>query len=134
MKPILKLLPALFVLIIIVPGCSNYGDKVKKGHIEVYYKKGISKDMAEKTGNFLYSLDTSYNDNSKSAKSIQLVKKSDTIIFRMVIPMERVSSITEENFYVLATLLSDSVFNKAPVKIDLTDSTFNSLRMLSYKK
>jgi len=128
-------LSKLTLIVILFSSCNtSYGDKVKKGHIEVYYKKGVSKDMAEKTGNFLYSLDTAYNDNSNQSKSVQLVKKSDTIIFRMVIPMERVSSIAEENFYALANLLSDSVFNKAPVIIDLTDSTFNSLRVLTYKK
>jgi hypothetical protein len=135
MKPILHFLSILTLIVVLCAGCSNYGDSVKKEHIEVYYKKGITKDMAQRTVDFLYSLDTTYNDNSNQVKkSIQVLKKSDTIIFRMVIPMERVASLNNDNFYVLANLLSDSVYNKAPVNIDLTDSLFNSLRVLNYKK
>lgn len=32
----------------ILTGCNNYGDKVSKGHLDVYYKKGINKEQAEK--------------------------------------------------------------------------------------
>ena len=134
MKPNLKLLPALFIIINIVPGCKNYGDKVKKEHIEVYYKNGITKDVAQRTVDFIYSLDTSYNENSNQVKSMQVLKKADTVLFRMIIPMESINHLNYENFHVLANLLSDSVFSKAPVNIDLTDSAFNSLRVLNYKK
>ena len=134
MKPVLQLFPALTLLVILFSSCNNYGDKVKKEHIEVYYKKGITKEMAQRTANFLYSLDTSFNVNSNQTKSIQVFKKSDTIIFRMIIPMESVSTINENNFYALANLLSDSVYHRAPVNIDLTDTAFNSLRVLPYKK
>ena len=134
MKSILKQLPPLTFIGIIFLGCSSYGDKVKKEHIEVYYKKGITQDQAQRTVDFLYTLDTSYNVNSNQTKSIQLLKNADTIVFRMVIPMELVSSLNLHNFYALADILSDSVYNKAPVNIELTDSAFNSLRMLNYKK
>jgi hypothetical protein len=48
---------SLFILVIAVIGlssCTNYGDKVSKDFVEVYYKDNISKEQAQKTLDLLY--------------------------------------------------------------------------------
>ena len=46
-----------FMMAIIFTACTDYGKKVKHGHIEVYYKDGITEDMAQKTADFVYQID-----------------------------------------------------------------------------
>src|ERR1700730_16305205 len=96
---ILKPAFVLFVLVSVFSSCNNYGDKVTKGHIEVYYKDGITKDMAQKTADLLYDSDTAAKNNTKDTKSMQLRKKTDTILFRMVINQQRAAALNDVVFY-----------------------------------
>jgi hypothetical protein len=114
--------------------CSDYGKKTSKGHIDVYYKDGISEDDAQRTADFLYMIDAEINKNTSTEKSIQLVKANDTILFRMVVQKDRMASIGEESFMILANVVSDSVFNGQPVNMDLTDNRFKTIKSLHYKK
>ncbi len=121
----------LFIITTItITSCSNYGDKVSKDFVEIYYKDNISKEQAEKTLEILYP---SWNQ-SGTKKSVQLVKKADTVYFRMVIDEEKAKGIADETYLLLGTGLSMSVFNNAPVNVELTDNRFNTLRTLHFEK
>jgi hypothetical protein len=133
MMSFLKPIFVLFALVMLFSSCNNYGDKVSKEHIEVYYKDGITKDMAQKTADLLYQADTSAN-KTKEPKSMQLRKKADTILFRMVINQEKAASLDDDAFYSLANYLSDSLYNHSPVNVELTDNKFKTIRTLHYKK
>ncbi|MFI5185294.1 MAG: hypothetical protein ACHQF0_01070 [Chitinophagales bacterium] len=116
-----------------VSSCTDYGDKSSKGHIDVYYKDGISQETAQKTADFLFEID-SLSNNTTTQKSFQLAKKQDTICFRMVTDPKKLGTVTDDNFYTMANLLSDSVFNNAPVNIELTDNHFKTIRNLTFVK
>ena len=121
----------LFIITTItITSCSNYGDKVSKDFVEIYYKDNISKEQAEKTLEILYP---SWNQ-SGTKKSVQLVKKADTVYFRMVIDEEKAKGIADETYLLLGTGLSMSVFNNAAVNVELTDNRFNTLRTLHFEK
>jgi hypothetical protein len=114
--------------------CTNYGKKVKDGHVEVYYKEGITKEEAEKTARLLVDADKAANNNTTEKKSLQLTKSNDTVNFRMVIIEEKLKGITDETFLAMGNVLSDSIFNGRPVNVDLTDNKFATLRTVHYKK
>ena len=113
-----------------IASCSNYGDKVSKDFVEIYYKDNITKEQAEKTLEILYP---GWNQ-SGTKKSVQLVKKADTVYFRMVIDEEKAKGIADETYLLLGTGLSMSVFNNEPVNVELTDNRFNTLRTLHFEK
>ncbi len=110
--------------------CSDYGDKLSKDNVEVYYKGGIKKEEAQKTLDFLYP---SWNE-AGNQKSVQLARQADTIVFRMVIDEEKAKAIGDEVYLQLANEISEAAFNGAPINMDLTNNTFESIRMLHYKK
>ncbi len=113
-----------------IASCSNYGDKVSKGVVEIYYKDNITKEQAEKTLEILYP---SWNQ-SGTQKSVQLLKRADTVYFRMVIDEEKAKGIGDETYLLLGNGLSISVFNNEPVNVELTDNRFNTLRTLHFEK
>lgn len=115
--------------------CSNnFGEKVKNGHVEVYYKEGITKEEAEKTAALLYDSDKAVNNNTTDTKSIQLTKTGDTINFRMVVIKEKLKGMKDEVFLTMGNVFADSVFKGVPVNVDLTDDKFTTVRTIHYKK
>jgi len=124
---------ALLVLIGFA-SCNNYGKKASTGHVETYYKDGITQDQAKRTATLIYNIDER-GGNPKTEKSFQLCKTHDTVCFRMVLADEgKVKELDPFDFVAMANIVSDSVFNGAPVNIDLTDNKFESLRIIPYKK
>ena len=110
--------------------CTNYGDKVSKKFVEVYYKDNISKEQAQQTLDLLYP---SWNDSSNQ-KSVQLIKPGDTVYFRMVINEQKAKDIKDDSYLLLANEISGSIFKGVPVNVDLTNNTFKTIRTLHYKK
>lgn len=129
MKTLIIALAALLSL----AACTNYGKKVTSGHIEVYYKDGISKGDAEKTAKLMYDSDIAAG-NKTDKKSIQLTKTGDTINFRMVAVLEKLKGLDDEVFLSMGNVLSDKVFDGKPVNVDLTNNKFSSIRVIHYKK
>ena len=127
-----KLLFAFLILSFV--HCSNYGDKVTIEHIDVFYKDGIEKVQARQTADLLYYIDTPYNKNVTETKSFQLLKQKDTVTFRMVVVEEKLAGIDDESFLAISNLISENVFDKKPVNIELTDNKFNTLRKLPFSK
>ncbi|MBA2499984.1 MAG: hypothetical protein H0V30_09685 [Chitinophagaceae bacterium] len=123
----------LFVMLILsFVHCSNYGDKVTKEHVDVFYKKGIEEVQAQQTADLLYYIDTTYNQNIAETKSFQLLKQKDTVTFRMVVVKEKLAGVDDESFLAISNLISENVFDKQPVNIELTDNKFNTLRKLPF--
>lgn len=123
--------PLLIVaLSLVLASCTNYGEKVSKDFVEVYYKDNITKEQAQRTLDLLYP---SWNEEGVR-KSIQLAKKNDTVYFRMVINQEKAKNIPDETFLALANGISASAFDHAPVNVDMTDEKFNTLRTLHFTR
>lgn len=120
----------LLVAVLALSSCSNYGDKVSKDSVEVYYKENISKQQAQQTLDLLHP---SWNE-SGTQKSVQLTKSGDTVSFRMVINEQKAKDVKDESYLLLANGISSSVFNGSPVNVDLTNDKFETLRTLHYKK
>jgi hypothetical protein len=126
------ILSALFAMLLV--SCTNYGKKVKKGHIEVYYKDGTTKEEAEKTADLLYRSDVEMNNNTTETKSVQIVKQKDTVCFRMVVQKDKLELVSNEVFQSMGNVISDSIFNGKPVNIDLTDNKFKTIKTIHFKK
>ena len=101
MKPIILFLLAAITL----TSCTNYGKKVKKSNIEVYYNDGITEDQAQKTADFIYTLDTD-PETKDNKKSFQLNKDGDTINCKMVVNEEKFKDIPVSSFEAIGGLIS----------------------------
>jgi hypothetical protein len=114
--------------------CDNYGKKVKSGHVEVYYKDGISKEAAEKTAKWLEQVDKSENNNTTEIKSIQLLQNGDQVDFRMVANKDKVAKLEDDVFFIMGNALSAQLFNNKAVNVILTDNQFKTFKSFPYKK
>lgn len=113
--------------------CTNYGNKVKSGHIETFYTDGITQAQAQRSADLLYGMDINAG-NLPNEKSFQLNKKNDTVYLKMVIADPNNTDVNDFNFMAIADYISDSAFNGAPVNMDLSDKYFKTLRIIPYKK
>jgi hypothetical protein len=125
---------ALLFTAAIFSSCTNYGKKVKKGMVEVYYKDGIGENEASRTASILAEIDSAQNNNTKTTRSMQLIALKDTVLFKMVADKEKLAGVNDLAFQVIGTIISDSAFNGKPVTVELTDNTFNSFKKIPYKK
>lgn len=129
MKKILFVLAAAFLLL----SCTNYGDKLSKDFMEVYFKDGVSKEEAQKALDyFLPRWKESKGETAK--KSIQLSRKGDTVNFRMVSNMKVMEKMPEDIFYTMGNELSEDLFAGQPVNVTLTDEYFKPVRSYSFRK
>ncbi len=126
---------ALLALLVLMgfTSCDNYGKKASKGHVETYYQEGITEEQAKNVATLIYNIDERAG-NAKTEKSFQLCKKNDTVCFRMVVNAEKAKSLGDFSFLAIANMVSDSVFNGAPVNMDLTDNKFETIKKITYKK
>ena len=113
--------------------CSNYGKKLSKDYLEVYYKDGVTKEEAQRALDFLYPLWKTEGEGTNT-KSIQLTKPNDTIHFTMVVDEAKLKDVGDENFNTMGNLFSDSVFKGAPVNMVLSNESFEQIKKLTYKK
>lgn len=118
---------------VLLAACSNYGKKVKEGHIEVYYKSGITERQAQKTAKILYEADKE-GGNEPNRKSFQLYKKDENIFLKMVVDEKNADKVPDESFIAIANLVSENVFDGSPVEMELTDNKFNPIRTIVNKK
>jgi hypothetical protein len=133
-KIIMKNLFILLVASVLLASCNDYGKKVKKGTIEVYYKDGIGENEASHTAAILAEIDSAQNNNTKNTRSIQLLSQKDTVLFRMVADKSKLAGVDDMAFQVIGTIISDSAFSGKPVNVELTDNTFNTFKKIPYKK
>lgn len=120
------------ILMLFIIACNSYGEKLTFKGTDVYYTESISKDEAEKLGNYLVS--SKFADGKE--KSVQITKDetSGNFVFRMVTKPEAAKDSTYNFiFKFMAMQLSDSVFNKAKVDFHVCDNTFKTLKVISYE-
>ena len=130
----MKALQHLICLIVflILSSCSEYGKKLQYDKTEVYYTDLVEKEEAEKLGDFLVSSKFA----GENEKSVQLSKNKENnhYQFRMVTTKGAAESETYEAiFKMYAQQLSDSVFNKQPVDFHVCDTTFQTLKVITFK-
>lgn len=122
----------IFILSVLLISCNTYGEKLEFNKTEVYYTNKVKKEEAEKLGKYLVS--SKFADGR--AKSVQLTKneESGNYVFRMVTNEKAANSKTYETvFKLVATQISDSVFNSAPVDFDVCDNTFNTIKTIKFE-
>ena len=129
-----KINSLLFVsVLLILAACTNYGKKATHGHIEFYYKDGITAAEAQHAADLFFWID-SISNNPSVQKSVQLIKDKDTVCFRMVVDEKKSKDMPDDTFNAIGTIFSDSVFNHAPVKLELTDNKFKTIHAVKYKR
>lgn len=117
-------------LAMIISSYTNYGEKVSKDFVEVYYKDNVTKEQAQQTLDLLHP---SWNE-AGNKKSVQLTKPGDTVYFRMVINEEKAKDVKDESYLLLASGISTSIFKGMPVNVDLANNNFETIRTLHFRK
>ena len=130
MKKLTFLIPVLAIAFLF-SSCNDYGKKVKHGHIETFYKDGITEAEAQHAADLMYAMDA---NNAQTQKSFQLIKSNNVVHFRMVVNNDQIDKSMDINFLAISNVISDSIFNGAPVDMDLTNNKFELIRTLPYKK
>jgi len=124
-KVILGLL--VCIITIAITSCSDYGDKIPFDESEVYYKAPVTKEEAQKLGNYLVK--QSFFD--KNPKSVQLLKEGDTYQFRMVakegVDKDEAYAKIAETF---AIHLSRDLYEGKLVEFHICDDQFKTLRTI----
>lgn len=124
------LFPLVLLSIVLFTSCTNYGKKVKKGTVEIYYKEGIEESQANRTAALIFEIDSA----NKETRSMQLEAGKDTILFRMVANKEKLAGVPDVAFQVIGTMISDSAFKGKPVVVELTDDLFKTFKKIPYSK
>ncbi len=124
----------LLLTLTTLAACSNYGKKVKSGHVEMYYKEGILESEAQKTAAMIERIDKGAGNDISNTKSFQMIRQGDTALLRMVVQKDKMAGVKDENFIGLANMVSDTVLQGRPVNVDLTDDHFKSFHIVRYRK
>ena len=113
----------VFCSLLITAGCStdNY-EKKQLNNGELYYSKNISQDRVDSLCDYTNQC-AIFNDEVHLAR---LIKTDSTYELSLSVPPEMYNSEQYQSYAeVLAGQLSEDVFDKALVKIHLTDDKFN---------
>ena len=126
----------LFIAIIAVTlnSCTeNYGKEYKlDSKHNVYYKgDGVAEAVAKKLADFLKEQEY-FQDSITS--TVQLVKVKDTFNINFVVDETKINKEYENNFLIFGAQISEMVFNKAPVTIQLTNNKLEPFKNLGYAR
>jgi len=127
----------LLIVAIISAGMSacnqNYGKEYKlDSKHNVYYKgEGVDEAMAKKLA--LYLKEQEYFQDSITA-TVQLLKNKDTFNLNFVVDEKKINSESDNNFLIFGAYISEKVFNKAPLTIQLTNDKLEPFKNLGYAK
>ncbi|MEO6252874.1 MAG: hypothetical protein ABIO79_06195 [Ferruginibacter sp.] len=132
----MKILQVFFTAIIAISisSCTqNYGKEYKLDtKHNVYYKgEGVDEALAKKLANYLKAQEY-FQDSINS--TVQIVKVKDTFNLNFVVDASKITPIYETNFLLFGAYISESVFNKAPVTIQLTNEKLETFKNLGYAK
>jgi hypothetical protein len=129
-----KLLLLTLIVAISISACKqDYGKEYKldKKH-NVYYKgEGATEAHAKKLAAYLKEQE--YFQDSITA-TVQLVKIKDTFNLNFVVDESKLTKDHEKNFLLFGSFISQSVFDKAPVTIQLTNDKLEPFKNLGYAK
>ncbi|HEX8334250.1 MAG TPA: hypothetical protein VF622_16635 [Segetibacter sp.] len=104
--------------------CNQFGKEVKIKNNSVYYKD-VTEAEAKRAGDFFYSIGY-FNDSNDI--SIQITKPKDSLQLRFVVDKEKIKPEFDESYMLIASTLSDSVFNKAPITVFLADTEMKDIK------
>src|SRR6187399_1620684 len=130
----LKFLLILLALTAGFTACNqDYGKEYKLDKMHnVYYKgEGVDETLAKKLAEYLKEQEY-FQDTIRS--TVQLVKVKDTFNLNFVVDASRITKGYENNFLLFGAFISESVFNKAPVTIQLTNDKLEPFKNLGYAK
>lgn len=107
------------------------GTRLEFNGSELFYTKNISEAEARKLGEFLAGEELAYFDGQP--KSVQLDKEKSNYIFRAVI----LKGIEQDpanvsSFADLGKMLSEKVFDNAPVIVEMCDTRFVTLKRIPF--
>lgn len=115
----------------LLPGChlfSKHGERLDYGAGELFYGEGVTKTEAEKLGGYL--LRAGMFDES-TPRSVQIGKRNDTFVFRMVTKEAYIADTAFEcPLRFMAMDLSADVFGGAGVDVELTDDAFHTKKTI----
>lgn len=129
---ILQQFLASLVLVLVIGSCSsNYGKEFKldENHSVYYQGEGISETHAKNLAHYLKDIE--YFQDSISA-TVQIEKVKDTINLNFVVDETKLTNGYENGFLLLGGFIPDSVFNKAPVVVQLTNNRLEPFKTLGY--
>ena len=93
---------------------------------EIRYTNNVTKEEAQKLGDFLINYEFATNDK---AKTVALDKENDTYIFKVVVDTEATNLDAMEAFLTfMKTSLSKDVFKDHTVKVHMCDPLFNTIK------
>ena len=128
----------LFLVITIIcfglSACNqNYGKEYKlDDKHNVYYKgEGVDEALAKKLAAYLKEQEY-FQDSINS--TVQLVKVKDTFNLNFVVDESKIVNGFENNFILFGGYISEMVFNKAPVTIQLTNDKLEPFKNLGFAK
>jgi hypothetical protein len=119
----LPFLSLLLCSLLILYGCSSNYQKKQLDKGVLYFDNSISRDKVETLGGYINQCEI-FNDEVNKAR---LTKTDSTYELSLSVPPAMYNSDQYQSYAeVLAMQLSDDVFDKALVKIHLTDDNFNT--------
>lgn len=115
-------------ILLIICSCTGYGEKIPYGKSEVYYTDNVSKEQAQKLGDYLQA-NQFFQEGRKI--SVQLDKAADTMLFRMVVLDNFVNDSSYiENAKFSVSKLSKDVFDMKPTIFHFCDDHFKTVRIV----
>lgn len=128
-----RILLLLSILATGLVSCQQYGKEYKldKKH-NVYYKgEGVDEALAKKLA--LYLKEQEYFQDSIES-TVQLVKIKDTFNLNFVVDASKITDGYENKFLLFGAFISENVFGKKPVVIQLTNNKLEPFKNLGYAK
>jgi hypothetical protein len=117
---------SILLVSVLFTSCNQFGEEIKLKNNSIYYKN-VSEAEARRTGEFFQNIGY-FTDTSNI--SVQLTKPKDSIEIRFVIDKNKMKPELEQNFMIIAAVLSDSVFKKAPLTVFLSDTDLSDIKRL----
>ena len=133
MRNFILLLLTLIMAIGISACNQNYGKEYKlDSKHNVYYKgEGVDEARAKKLAEYLKEQEY-FQDSINS--TVQLVKVKDTFNLNFVVDETKLTAGYEKKFLLFGTFISESVFDKAPLIIQLTNDKLEPFKNLGFAK
>jgi hypothetical protein len=129
----LPLFIAIVMACVLVSCADDLGKKLHAGRIDLYYKD-ITEKQAQNTLLLLSEMDSIQGNGSQAPRQFQLIKKNDTLCFRIATAKAKDNSADTTPFLTICNIISNAVFNAAPVNMELTDNNFETIRKIPYQK
>ena len=128
-------LPLLTLIIAIsISACNqNYGKEYKLDKMHNVYYKGEGVDEAQAKKLAAYLKEQEYFQDSINS-TVQLVKNKDTFNLNFVVDETKLMSGYENKFLIFGAYISEMVFDKAPVTIQLTNDQLKPFKNLGFAK